>query len=197
MLGNVDALYLALTQLAQPTTILLLVAGIVLGLAIGVLPGLGPPIAISIALPFTFHLDPVSSRVLLLAIRSAAIYGGSISAIAVGIPGTGATIATVQVGYVCFGAPHFPMDMPGHWKNLYDPNEIELPHGVPNPELQRRVNGRSSIMNTAEMRRSWKRARPSFGGFPPESRRRRRRSGSFSPSITGWSRTSTSTSGVS
>lgn len=42
-------------------------------------------------------------------------------------------------GYICFGPPHFPMDMPGHWKNLYDPNEIELPHGVPNPELQRRV----------------------------------------------------------
>ena len=104
MLGNIDALYLALTQLAQPTSILLLVAGIVLGLAIGVLPGLGPPIAISIALPFTFYLDPVSSLVLLLAIYSAAIYGGSISAIAVGIPGTGAAIATVQDGHEMFKA---------------------------------------------------------------------------------------------
>jgi len=102
--GNLEALTLALTQLAQPMSLVLLVVGIVLGLMIGILPGLGPPIAIALALPFTFYLDPVPSIILLLGIYSAAIYGGSISAIAVGIPGTGAAIATVQDGHKMFKA---------------------------------------------------------------------------------------------
>lgn len=92
------ALISALGLLADPLTMMLLVLGIVLGLVIGILPGLGPPIAIALALPFTFYMDTVPSMVLLLGIYSAAIYGGSISAIAVGIPGTGAAIATVLDG---------------------------------------------------------------------------------------------------
>lgn len=104
MYGDLDALVLALTQLADPISLALLVAGIVLGLVIGILPGLGPPIAIALALPFTFYLETVPSMVLLLGIYSAAIYGGSISAIAVGIPGTGAAIATVQDGHRMFKA---------------------------------------------------------------------------------------------
>ncbi|MEP1354199.1 MAG: tripartite tricarboxylate transporter permease [Tateyamaria sp.] len=96
------ALLSALGLLADPFTMLLLVLGIVLGLIIGILPGLGPPIAIALALPFTFYMEPVPSMMLLLGIYSAAIYGGSISAIAVGIPGTGAAIATVQDGHKMF-----------------------------------------------------------------------------------------------
>lgn len=92
------ALISAFWLLADPLTLALLVLGIVLGLVIGILPGLGPPIAIALALPFTFYMDTVPSMVLLLGIYSAAIYGGSISAIAVGIPGTGAAIATVLDG---------------------------------------------------------------------------------------------------
>ena len=98
------ALISALGLLADPLTMALLILGIVLGLVIGILPGLGPPIAIALALPFTFYMDPVPSMVLLLGIYSAAIYGGSISAIAVGIPGTGAAIATVQDGHKMFKA---------------------------------------------------------------------------------------------
>lgn len=98
------ALIAALGLLADPFALFLLVLGIVLGLIIGILPGLGPPIAIALALPFTFYLDPVPLLVLLLGIYSAAIYGGSISAIAVGIPGTGAAIATVQDGHAMFKA---------------------------------------------------------------------------------------------
>lgn len=96
------ALISALWLLADPLTMALLVLGIVLGLVIGILPGLGPPIAIALALPFTFYMETVPSMVLLLGIYSAAIYGGSISAIAVGIPGTGAAIATVQDGHKMF-----------------------------------------------------------------------------------------------
>nr|MBX2885805.1 tripartite tricarboxylate transporter permease [Granulosicoccus sp.] len=87
MYADIDAVMLALNHLASPMSLLLMVVGIVLGLVIGILPGLGPPIAIALALPFTFYLETVPSLILLLGIYSAAIYGGSISAIAVGIPG--------------------------------------------------------------------------------------------------------------
>ncbi len=40
--------------------------------------------------------------------------------------------------YLCFGPPHFPMDMPEHWRRMYDPDRIALPKGTPNPELQKR-----------------------------------------------------------
>ncbi len=104
MYADLDAILAALGQLTEPMSLALLATGIVLGLVIGVLPGLGPPIAIALALPFTFYLEPVPSLVLLLGIYSAAIYGGSISAIAAGIPGTGAAIATVQDGHSMFKA---------------------------------------------------------------------------------------------
>ena len=95
-------LAIAIGLLADPFTITLLIVGIILGIIIGILPGLGPPIAIALALPFTFYMETVPSMILLLGIYSAAIYGGSISAIAVGIPGTGAAIATVQDGHKMF-----------------------------------------------------------------------------------------------
>ena len=40
--------------------------------------------------------------------------------------------------YVCFGPPHFPMEMPEHWRGTYDPDRIALPKGTPDPELQKR-----------------------------------------------------------
>lgn len=39
--------------------------------------------------------------------------------------------------YMCFGPPHFPMDMPDHLKKMYDPARITLPAGTPDPEAQR------------------------------------------------------------
>lgn len=42
-------------------------------------------------------------------------------------------------GYVSYGPPHFPMDMPDFLRTIYSPDEIPLPPGVPNPELQRAV----------------------------------------------------------
>ena len=97
-----EAVFVAFGLLLDPASILLLIGGIILGIIIGILPGLGPPIAITIALPFTFYMEPVPAIILLLAIYSAATYAGSITAIAVGIPGTGAALATVQDGHKMF-----------------------------------------------------------------------------------------------
>ena len=42
-------------------------------------------------------------------------------------------------GYVSYGPPHFPMDMPDHLRRIYSPDEVPLPPGVPDPELQTKV----------------------------------------------------------
>ena len=42
-------------------------------------------------------------------------------------------------GFVGYGPPHFPMDMPPYLRNIYRPDEILLPPGVPDPVLQRKT----------------------------------------------------------
>ena len=45
-------------------------------------------------------------------------------------------------GYVSYGPPHFPNNMPDHWRSMYDPADMDLRAGVPDMELQRRVQDR-------------------------------------------------------
>ena len=78
--------------------------GVGLGIVIGIIPGLGAPLGIAIALPFTFYITPIQAFSLLLGIYSGAIYGGSISAIILGIPGTPPAAATLLDGYPMFKA---------------------------------------------------------------------------------------------
>ncbi len=40
------------------------------------------------------------------------------------------------IGYVSYGPPHFPMQMPEYLRHVYSPDEVPLPPGVPNMELQ-------------------------------------------------------------
>lgn len=40
---------------------------------------------------------------------------------------------------VSYGPPHFPMVMPDYLRRIYSPDEVPLPPGVPNPELQKAV----------------------------------------------------------
>lgn len=42
-------------------------------------------------------------------------------------------------GYISYGPPHFPMDMPDYLRKVYSPDEVPLPSGVPDAELQERV----------------------------------------------------------
>lgn len=97
-MGAESAFFLAVSQLVQPLNILLLFLGVGLGIVIGIIPGLGAPLGIAIALPFTYYISPIQAFSLLLGIYSGAIYGGSISAIILGIPGTPPAAATLLDG---------------------------------------------------------------------------------------------------
>ena len=73
--------------------------GVVWGMFVGVTPGLTGIMAVVIALPLTFFMDPQTAIALLLGIYVTAIYGGSVTAIMIATPGTPNAAATVLDGY--------------------------------------------------------------------------------------------------
>ncbi|WP_425642062.1 tripartite tricarboxylate transporter permease [Marinomonas gallaica] len=75
------------------------VSGIVTGIIIGAIPGLGPTMAIALLIPVTFTMAPIPAITLLLGVYQGAIFGGSISAILLNVPGTPSSAATAIDGY--------------------------------------------------------------------------------------------------
>lgn len=73
--------------------------GVLIGIVFGALPGLTSTMTIAVFIPFTFGMDPVVSFAFLLGLYTGAVYGGSISAILINIPGTPSAIATSFDGY--------------------------------------------------------------------------------------------------
>jgi TctA family transporter len=73
--------------------------GVLLGTAIGVLPGLGPVATISMLLPLTFGLPAETSLIMLAGIYYGAQYGGSTTAILVNLPGESSAMVATLDGY--------------------------------------------------------------------------------------------------
>ncbi|SFU93296.1 tripartite tricarboxylate transporter permease [Pseudoduganella namucuonensis] len=81
------------------TNLFYCLAGVFLGTAIGVLPGLGPVATIAMLLPATFALPPITSLIMLSGIYYGAQYGGSTTAILVNLPGESSSVVTAIDGY--------------------------------------------------------------------------------------------------
>src|ERR1700682_1521189 len=77
----------------------LMMVGLVLGIFVGVLPGLGGPNGVAILLPLTFTMDPTSAIVMLSCIYWGALFGGAITSILFNIPGEAWSVATTFDGY--------------------------------------------------------------------------------------------------
>jgi len=75
-------------------TFVMVSVGLFAGMLIGALPGFTTLMAMAILLPISFFLEPVVGIPFLLGIYKGGIFGGSIPAILVSMPGTGAAIAT-------------------------------------------------------------------------------------------------------
>ena len=91
LLESLDLLFL-------PINFFVLVVGLAVGIVMGAIPGMTTPMAVALALPFTFSLSPVAGVLLLLGIYKGGLYGGSISAILIRTPGTPAAACTVLDG---------------------------------------------------------------------------------------------------
>jgi putative tricarboxylic transport membrane protein len=79
-------------------TFFMMSLGILLGMFVGALPGFNTTLAMSILLPISFFLNPLVGIPFLLGVYKGGIYGGSVSAILIGIPGTAASVATTFDG---------------------------------------------------------------------------------------------------
>ena len=85
--------------LLLPTKLLACFAGVLIGTAVGVLPGIGPSGAIALLLPLTFYMDATSAIIMLAGIYYGTMYGGSTTSILVNVPGEAQSVITCLDGY--------------------------------------------------------------------------------------------------
>jgi putative tricarboxylic transport membrane protein len=83
----------------SPYNLMLMFVGVVLGVVIGVLPGLGGANGVAILLPLTFTMPPTSGIIMLSCIYWGALFGGAITSILFNIPGEPWSVATTFDGY--------------------------------------------------------------------------------------------------
>ncbi len=76
-----------------------LLIGVVGGMIIGALPGLSATMGIALLIPITYGMDKTAAILMMAAIYTSAVYGGSISAILIHTPGTPSSAATCLDGY--------------------------------------------------------------------------------------------------
>lgn len=77
----------------------LMACGVMLGILVGVLPGLGAPNGVTLLLPLTFSMTPVSAIILLSSMYWGALFGGSTTSILFNIPGEPSSVATTFDGH--------------------------------------------------------------------------------------------------
>lgn len=83
----------------SPGNLLAILAGTAIGVFAGAVPGLSSTVGLALVLPVTFALEPVPALLMMTALYMAAEYGGSITAIAIGVPGSSPALATTFDGY--------------------------------------------------------------------------------------------------
>jgi putative tricarboxylic transport membrane protein len=95
-LGN---LFHGFATVVQPFNIMVMMVGILLGVIIGVLPGLGGANGVAILLPLTFSMSPTSAIIMLSCIYWGALFGGAITSVLFNIPGEPWSVATTFDGH--------------------------------------------------------------------------------------------------
>ncbi|PTX54398.1 TctA family transporter [Litoreibacter ponti] len=89
----------AASLIAQPIVLGYLVMGVVMGLCIGVFPGLGGIAGLSLLLPFMFGMDPVLGLALMIGMVAVVPTSDTFASVLMGIPGSSASQATVLDGF--------------------------------------------------------------------------------------------------
>jgi len=93
-----DAAHTALGNMLSIHRMVALWAGVMVGLAIGLLPGIGGLTGFALLVPFTYTMDPISAFAMLLGMHSVTSTSDVIPAVLFGVPGTAASQATVLDG---------------------------------------------------------------------------------------------------
>jgi TctA family transporter len=82
-----------------PYHVALMIGGVLLGIMVGVLPGLGAPNGVTLLMPLTFSMEPISGIIVLSSMYWGALFGGSTTSILFNIPGEPSSVATTFDGY--------------------------------------------------------------------------------------------------
>lgn len=93
------ALSEAFGLILQPSQLMFLVLGVLLGLSVGVFPGLGGIAGLSLVMPFMFGMDPVSGLALMVGLIAVVPTSDTFASVLMGIPGSSASQATVLDGF--------------------------------------------------------------------------------------------------
>jgi TctA family transporter len=97
-ISMLDAAVQALLTIAEPHRLLMLATGVLMGLGLGIIPGIGGLVGIALLLPFTYSLDPYSAFALLLGMSAVIGTSDTIPAVMFGVPGSSSAQATVMDG---------------------------------------------------------------------------------------------------
>ena len=81
-----------------PTNLLFAVIGVLLGTAVGVLPGIGPAMTVALLLPVTYSVEPSSALIMFAGIYYGGMYGGSTTSILLNTPGESSSVVTALEG---------------------------------------------------------------------------------------------------
>ncbi len=98
-MDELNSLMQGFAVILTPMNLGLMFVGIILGVIIGVLPGLGGANGVAILLPLTFTMSPTSAIVMLSCIYWGALFGGAITSVLFNIPGEPWSVATTFDGY--------------------------------------------------------------------------------------------------
>ena len=94
-----EVFFTALVRVLAPHTMGVMGIGILVGLAVGILPGLGGAATLALMLPFVYPMDAVSAFAFLLGMHAVTATTGDITSVLFGIPGEATSAATVLDGY--------------------------------------------------------------------------------------------------
>jgi putative tricarboxylic transport membrane protein len=94
-----QSLSLGFSVAFSPANLFFCFVGVFAGTLIGVLPGIGPPVAITLLMSMTYGLPPETAIIMLAGIYYGAQYGGSTTAILINIPGESSSVVSCIEGY--------------------------------------------------------------------------------------------------
>lgn len=89
---------IGLSNVFTPVNLLLCLGGVFAGIIFGALPGFSATMGVAVFVPFSYALEPEGALLLLSGVYCGGVYGGSIPAILLGIPGTPASAPTAMEG---------------------------------------------------------------------------------------------------
>ncbi|MDP1537386.1 MAG: tripartite tricarboxylate transporter permease [Burkholderiales bacterium] len=99
-MGDVLPLLMSGFEIAlRPENLMFAFIGALLGTVIGVLPGIGPAGALAMLLPIVLNMNPVGAIIMLAALYSGAMYGGSTTSILLNVPGESSSVVTCLDGH--------------------------------------------------------------------------------------------------